>query len=92
MINNEEPTVVKTREDLFEWSHEDGTRRSVRIEFDGREDTEDEEIWVYDYDLGVGEFIDELPGEITLYSDYDKYIENELSRLKAKYHRHKGGQ
>ncbi|MFW6028708.1 MAG: hypothetical protein ACOCRO_00495 [Halanaerobiales bacterium] len=75
-------TKIESLGDLRDWVKEEGYRRSAEIEIDIRYGYE-ENIWVYDYDLEIGQHID-IPGEITLYENAKETVEKEIKNLQKK--------
>lgn len=70
---------------FIEWQ-KDHPRRSVRIEIENHfmSDKQKVKIWVYDYDLRVGQFVSDVSG-IDLEAKKERDEKKELERLKAKY-------
>ncbi len=74
---------INNFKELKEWALDDDFERCVDIELDSRERQDDCSIWVYDYTLEEGQYID-LPGFITLYDKFDQILENRKDNLDKK--------
>lgn len=65
---------------LREWQSKGN--RSVKIELGTVDENEKISIWVYDYDLSTGQFVEEDISEIDLIVKKRKQLEMELKELK----------
>ena len=80
-------TKIENLQDLREWVQEEGFRRSADINigtklYSGYE----EQIWVYDYELQQGQYID-IPGEVTFYEEAKESMEKEIESIQKRMER-----
>ena len=75
-------TKIESLQDLRDWVQEEGYKRSAKIKMDKQSGYE-EKIWVYDYNLQVGQHIS-IPGEITFYEQAKENMEKEIESIKKR--------
>ena len=72
-------------EQFQQWVNEPGKRRQVDIKINrqGKSINKEFQIWVYDYDLGVGQFVNSVD-DIDLDAVAEKKLREDCEKLKAK--------